>query len=58
MYNSQVLILVKSQKCFMSALCLLEPAKCIELSACLESSEDSIENMEEYLSNFVRCWTY
>lgn len=30
----------------------LEPAKCIELSACLERSEDSVENMEEYLVNF------
>ena len=30
----------------------LEPGKCIELSACLERSEDSVENMEGYLVNF------
>ena len=30
----------------------MEPAKCIELSACLEKSEDSIEHMESYLLKF------
>ena len=30
----------------------LEPSKCIELSACLERSEDSLDNMEEYLVKF------
>lgn len=30
----------------------LEPAKCIDLSASLERSEDSIEHMEEYLVKF------
>tara|TARA_B100001287_G_scaffold271121_1_gene270928 strand:+ start:466 stop:1260 length:795 start_codon:yes stop_codon:yes gene_type:complete len=30
----------------------MEPAKCIDLSACLERSEDSVENMEEYLAKF------
>lgn len=30
----------------------MEPAKCIELSAALERSEDSVENMETYLTQF------
>lgn len=30
----------------------LEPSRCIELSACLEKSEDSVENMEEYLVKY------
>lgn len=52
MYNSPVLIPVKISEMLYERIVPIESAKCIGLSACLESSEDSINNMEEYLVKF------